>query len=146
MQRALSPLVGSTLARLLYTIVRLGFLLSLVSIFPMQMAPFRESLSRVAFGRELPGGAPFYVLTYASVAALYGAALVSGSIWGPLQLIGATAGACIAFFFPGAKMSTTLKSVKPEPRKNPKPNPDLASPSSSQVGTANDPGGNLQNA
>jgi hypothetical protein len=55
------------------------------------MWPYRESFSRVAFGRELDG-IPFYALTYLSLAAFYGVAMVAGSIWVPIQLVGATAG------------------------------------------------------
>ena len=40
--------------------------------------------------------------TYASVAVFYLVAMAARSIWVPIQLVGATAGAAIAFFFPGA--------------------------------------------
>lgn len=66
---------------------------------PPQMAPYREALSRLLAGREL-GGPPFYLLTYASLAAFFWVAMHSGSIWVPLQFVGATAGALIAFIFP----------------------------------------------
>jgi amino acid permease len=95
----LEPLVGPALARLLYILVRTGFLLSIITIFPMQMAPYRESLSRLLAGTELSGG-PYYLLTYASLALFYFVAMHSGSIWVPLQFVGATAGALIAFIFP----------------------------------------------
>jgi hypothetical protein len=55
------------------------------------MAPYRESLSRLLTGRELEG-APFYLITYASLAGFYAVAMHSGSIWVPLQFVGATAG------------------------------------------------------
>ena len=45
-------------------------------------------------------GAGFYAVTYGTLAAVYAAALLARSVWGPLQLIGATAGALIAFVFP----------------------------------------------
>lgn len=45
-------------------------------------------------------GAGFYAVTYGVLAAVYAAALLARSVWGPLQLIGATAGALIAFVFP----------------------------------------------
>ena len=57
----------------------------------LQMYPYRESLSRLCFGQEL-SGAPFYLLTYASLAVVYLTAMASSSIWVPLQLVGATAG------------------------------------------------------
>lgn len=56
------------------------------------MAPYRESLSRLLAGTEL-SGAPYYLLTYASLALFYFVAMHSGSIWVPLQFVGATAGA-----------------------------------------------------
>lgn len=55
------------------------------------MAPYRESLSRLLAGTEL-SGAPYYLLTYASLALFYFVAMHSGSIWVPLQFVGATAG------------------------------------------------------
>ena len=39
-------------------------------------------------------------MTYATLAGVYLSALLAHSVWGPLQLIGATAGALIAFIFP----------------------------------------------
>lgn len=110
---ALEPILGLRWAPACDAVVRLGFLLSVLSIFPMQvghgllpwagaalwiehaccpqMWPYRESLSRLCFGQELTG-APFYLLTYASLAAVYLTAMSSSSIWVPLQLVGATAG------------------------------------------------------
>ena len=61
------------------------------TLCPVQMAPYREALGRVFFGRELHG-APFYTLTYLSLLAFYLIAMVAGSIWRPLQFVGATAG------------------------------------------------------
>ena len=58
------------------------------------MAPYRESLSRLLAGTEL-SGAPYYLLTYASLALFYFVAMHSGSIWVPLQFVGATAGALL---------------------------------------------------
>jgi hypothetical protein len=155
--RQLEPLVGPALARAFYVAVRFGFLLSVITIAPSQMAPYRESLSRLLAGREL-SGAPYYLLTYASLgdrsppplrlpcscrtaasglcagpapsrlawtplrrgvseqlapppflpspppthsaALFFSVAMVSGSIWVPIQFVGATAGALIAFIFP----------------------------------------------
>lgn len=42
----------------------------------------------------------FYAVTYAVMAGVYVCALLTRSVWGPLQLVGATAGALIAFVFP----------------------------------------------
>ena len=39
-------------------------------------------------------------MTYVVLAGVYASALLAHSVWGPLQLIGATAGALIAFIFP----------------------------------------------
>ena len=55
------------------------------------MAPYRESLSRLLAGSEL-SGAPYYLLTYFSLALFYVVAMHAGSIWVPLQFVGATAG------------------------------------------------------
>lgn len=63
---------------------------------PLQMWPYRESLSRLCFGQELTG-APFYLVTYASLAVIYATAMASFSIWVPLQLVGATAGRSRAY-------------------------------------------------
>lgn len=57
----------------------------------MQFAPYRESLSRLLVGRELTGP-PFYLLTYSSLFLFYLTAMHAGSIWVPLQFVGATAG------------------------------------------------------
>lgn len=98
---ALHALVGSTVARALGLLVRVGFLLSVLANVPLQMFPYRENLFRLLFGRELHGAA-YYALTYASLAVFYFTAVAASSIWVPLQLVGATAGAIIAFFVPAA--------------------------------------------
>ncbi|KAI3424945.1 hypothetical protein D9Q98_008327 [Chlorella vulgaris] len=95
----LEPLVGRSLATVFYVLVRLSFLCSIITIAPSQMAPYRESFSRLLVGRELSGGA-YYLLSYGSLAAFYAIAMNSGSIWVPIQFVGATAGALIAFIFP----------------------------------------------
>ncbi|KAK9831399.1 hypothetical protein WJX81_001186 [Elliptochloris bilobata] len=92
-------LVGSGAGVVLYAAVRVSFLLSIISIFPMQMWPLRQALCKLLFGRELHGWG-FYAITYGTLAGVYAAALLARSVWGPLQLIGATAGALIAFIFP----------------------------------------------
>lgn len=99
MCRVLRRILPDTVAWLLGIAVRLAFLLSILANFPMQMLPFRQSLSRLAFGRDLEGR-QYYALTYASLAGFYILAMTAKSIWTPLQLVGATAGALIAFFFP----------------------------------------------
>ena len=47
--------VGSGVGVALYAVVRVSFLLSIISIFPMQMWPLRQALCKLAFGRELHG-------------------------------------------------------------------------------------------
>ncbi|KAL4444692.1 hypothetical protein ABPG77_002509 [Micractinium sp. CCAP 211/92] len=108
----LSRFVAPCLARVLYVAVRLGFLLSVVTIFPMQMAPYRESLSRLIAGTEL-SGPPYYLLTYGSLALLYWIAMHAGSIWVPIQFVGATAGALIAFIFPAWVALEALRRQDP---------------------------------
>jgi hypothetical protein len=56
-------------------------------LFVLQMMPYRESLARLVFRRNLDGPL-FYVVTYASIAGMYLVANVTSSIWGPLQVIG----------------------------------------------------------
>ena len=97
----LLPLVGPAAARSLGAVVRLGFLLCVLANVPMQMLPYRESLSNLLFRRDL-GAAGFYTVTYVSLAVFYTAAVSASSIWTPLQLVGATAGAVVAFFMPAA--------------------------------------------
>ena len=47
------------------------------------------------------GGWRFYAATYAALAGACALAIVAPSIWEPLELLGATAGAAIAFVLPG---------------------------------------------
>ena len=49
------PQVGSGAGVVLYAGVRLSFLLSIISIFPMQMWPLRQALCKLVLGRELHG-------------------------------------------------------------------------------------------
>ena len=58
---------------------------------PLQMAPYREALGRVLCGAELRGAA-YHAVTFASLALFYLVAIWAGSIWRPLQFVGATAG------------------------------------------------------
>ena len=67
-----------------------------------QMWPLRDSLSKVLRGTEhQPSPTEFYNLTLGCLVGSLIAAMMAGSIWGPLQLTGATAGAFIAFVIPG---------------------------------------------
>ena len=63
----------------------------------------------------LRAGWGFYTVTYGTLAAVYAAALLARSVWGPLQLIGATAGALIAFVFPALLIlhAERLPQVRP---------------------------------
>ena len=47
--------MGSGAGIALYAAVRLSFLLSIISIFPMQMWPLRQALCKLVLGRELHG-------------------------------------------------------------------------------------------
>ena len=58
---------------------------------PVQMAPYKESLARLLVGSEL-SGTPYWLLTYFSLAGFYLVAMRAGSIWVPIQFVGATAG------------------------------------------------------
>ena len=49
------PQVGPGAGVALYAAVRLSFLLSIISIFPMQMWPLRQALCKLVLGRELHG-------------------------------------------------------------------------------------------
>lgn len=103
----MSPLIGRLPAVVMYVAVRLSFLASVITLFPMQMWPYRESFTRLTFGRDMDGPM-FYVVTYVSLMVIYLLAMALPSIWKPLQLIGATAGALIAFIFP-AMITLTIE-------------------------------------
>ncbi len=99
----LGPLLPSpTLLLLCCTAVRVSYLASVITIYPMQMLPFKQAAMPLLLPRHLQGhrGAVMGVVTV-SMAVIYVAGVFSGSIWVPLQLVGATAGALIAFVFPG---------------------------------------------
>ncbi|KAI7843066.1 hypothetical protein COHA_003238 [Chlorella ohadii] len=51
--KALQPIVWTRLAQACFMLVRLGFLVSLLAMFPLQMAPFRDSLWKLLFRQEL---------------------------------------------------------------------------------------------
>lgn len=44
--QALSPIVWTRWAQACFMLVRLGFLVSLLALFPLQMGPFRSVLAR----------------------------------------------------------------------------------------------------
>lgn len=90
------------MARGLDLLIRLGFLLSIVGVVPAQMWPYRAALGRLVLGRELEAITTLRTISYISLALFWVLALLCKSIWLPIQLIGATAGAIIAFFLPGA--------------------------------------------
>lgn len=69
---ALVPLLGDVGAAVVYTAVRLSFLASVITIYPMQMAPYREALGRILSGAELTGAA-YHVVTFASLVGAPGA-------------------------------------------------------------------------
>lgn len=59
--------VGKGLGGLLYYLIRVSFLLSVITIFPMQMQPYRESFMKLFFGRILTGSTPglrFHIFLY----------------------------------------------------------------------------------
>lgn len=104
--------IPGILARVLGLIVRLAFLMSILANFPMQTLPYRDSFSRLILFRQnrlSPHGAMYWVVTYGSLIAFYFIAISAKSIWTPLQLVGATAGAYIAFFAPAMVALMSLK-------------------------------------
>lgn len=103
----LTPILGKVGASAAYILVRVGYLASIVTIYPMQMLPFREALFKLVLRRP-PSGMLVLPITYACMLLLYVIGIHSKSIWLPVQLIGATAGALIAFIFPG------MLTLKPE--------------------------------
>ena len=72
-------------------------------MFFLLLQPYRQSLARLILGEDQEfAGLGYYVVTYVSLAIFYFVAMAAKSIWVPIQLVGATAGAAIAFFFPAA--------------------------------------------
>jgi hypothetical protein len=99
-------------ARTLGLAVRVAFFLSILANFPLQMLPYRESFGRLLLRRKtrlVPSDPAYYFVTYASLALFYFVAMSATSIWTPLQFVGATAGAFIAFFCPAAIALATLR-------------------------------------
>ncbi|KAI3429598.1 hypothetical protein D9Q98_005684 [Chlorella vulgaris] len=98
--KALSPLVWTRLAQASFMLVRLGFLVSLLATFPLQMAPFRDSLFALLFRQQLQGPG-LYLVTYLTLVGVYFSAAFITNIWQPLIILGSTAGVLIAFVIPG---------------------------------------------
>lgn len=99
--KSLEPLVWTQVAQAGFMTVRLGFLISLLATFPLQMTPFRDSLWKLLFRQELQGPG-FWLVTYLTLVCVYLAAAYITSIWEPLLIVGSTAGVLVAFVFPGA--------------------------------------------
>jgi sodium-coupled neutral amino acid transporter 2 len=99
----LGALVGPRVAAVLGAAVRFGFLMSILANVPFQMLPYRQSLARLTLGGDNEfAGLGYFAVTYISLALFYAVAMAAKSIWVPIQLVGATAGAAIAFFYPAA--------------------------------------------
>lgn len=114
--KSLKHIVGKHWAKVFGISVRFGFLLSLLANCPFQMLPYRHSLARLT----LPGGGvqdpefrglAYYAVTYLSLGLFYFIAMAAKSIWVPIQLVGATAGAAIAFFYPAALALVVAKRM-----------------------------------
>lgn len=96
---ALEKIITRKLGFIIGLAVRLGFFLSILANFPMQMLPYRESLGRIMMGHDFSQRLT-RIVTVVSMLLFYVVAMLSPNIYLPLQLVGATAGAVIAFFFP----------------------------------------------
>jgi amino acid permease len=96
----LTPLVGRHMGQAVFMAVRIAFLISLIGIFPLQMAPLRDSLWKLLFRQDLTGPG-LWLVTYILLAFVYWAATWVSSIWEPLVIIGSTAGVLMALIFPG---------------------------------------------
>lgn len=83
-------------------VVRLCYLASVITIYPMQMLPFKQAAVPLLLPPALQTSPrAIAALVALCMAGIYAAGVFSSSIWVPLQLVGATAGALIAFAFPG---------------------------------------------
>lgn len=110
----LGALVGPAAAAVLGAAVRFGFLLSILANVPFQMLPYRQSLARLTLGGEAEfAGLGYFVVTYVSLALFYAIAMAAKSIWVPIQLVGATAGAVIAFLCPAAVALAVAREPSP---------------------------------
>ena len=102
--------MGHAAASALGIIVRLGFLISILANMPLQMLPYRQSFARLVLGGDHEfAGIGYSIVTYGSLIIFYSIAMKAKSIWVPIQLVGATAGAAIAFFFPAAVALAVVK-------------------------------------
>jgi amino acid permease len=110
-QGAIIELLGSEAGRLAGIVVRFGFLLCVLSNVPLQMIPLRQSFGQLidlfldSRGKESSTGGRlegprYWGVTYGSLGLVYLVAMSVETVWTPLQLVGATAGAAIAFYFP----------------------------------------------
>lgn len=99
----LEPFLGSDIGTVLFIMVRLSFLVSVLSLFPLMMFPSRDGLLRLVAHRGSAdlSDAAFYAVSYGITGVLYLLSIVTPSIWGPIQIVGATAGAVIGFIAPG---------------------------------------------
>ena len=107
---ALEPLLSKKLAQAAFVAVRLGFLISLLGTFPLQMTPLRDALWKLLFRQELRGPG-LWLVTYLILAGIYMAAAMIEDIWAPLVLIGSTAGVLISLIFPGILAVRTPESL-----------------------------------
>lgn len=107
---AIIKLLGSEAGRLAGITVRCGFLLCVLSNVPLQMIPLRQSFAQLInlflANREDDReecsleGVQYWAVTYGSLSLVFLVAMSVETVWTPLQLVGATAGAAIAFYFP----------------------------------------------
>ena len=97
---ALSPMVPEPLAHACFLAIRLGFVVSLLGIFPIHITPLRDAVWKLLFRQELQGPG-LWLVSYMLLAGVYFIATWLPSIWEPLLLIGSTAGVGIALIFPG---------------------------------------------
>lgn len=100
-QDVLVDLAGETWGRALFLAVRISFGISLIAGFPLLMQSFRQSLWRLLFLQELLAGPGFLVVSWLILASTVLVAMKLSTVWIPLQLIGATAGAMVALILPG---------------------------------------------
>lgn len=89
---AMTRLVPPVAARALSLLIQLGFLISVLGAFPAQMWPFRATLARLLLGREVEELGVLRAISLVALAGSWLLAGMAGSIWVPMQLVGATAG------------------------------------------------------
>jgi len=98
---ALVHLVGTSFAPAIFMTVRIAFLVSLLGVFPLQMAPLRDAIWQLFFGRQQLRGPGMWLVTYLLLGGVYEAAIWVKCIWEPLVVIGSTSGVALALIFPG---------------------------------------------